>query len=40
MCDIRHSPSIGGIVMATPTKGSSQRTGAWRVINVFLFSHY
>ena len=35
-----HSPSIGSIVMATPTKVPSQRTAAWRVMNISYFFHY
>ena len=32
----RHSPDIGDVVMATPTRVLGQGTGAWRVINIFF----
>ena len=36
MRDACHSPNIGIVVMATPTKVVSQQTAAWRVMNIFL----
>ena len=40
LCDALHSPNIGSVVMATPTRVGGQSISAWRVVRVFLFFHY